>query len=210
MVPYEPIAGRGPAVQPGDFIILRTGTQACATELVVATVQPPVAPATQAVLTTNTPLPPECADFPNFLVRAGGSQPLVISSSTAEYLGRVGPGDTYTATGPYFFHPDEYTGATQGVAVRFTVASQFSEVVPERGNLFVVTTQSQFLPYTLLVDTSIPDLSFFTLPGSVVEAKVGITNYAYIAYPSADGVLQMDLDVVLPTVSNSRGVFPFL
>ncbi len=210
VVPYEPIAGRGPAVQAGDFIILRTGTQACATELVVATVQPPVAPATQAVLTTNTPIPAECADFPNFLVRAGGSQPLVISSSTAEYLGRVGPGDTYTATGPYFFHPDEYTGATQGVAMRFTVASQFTEVTPERGNLFVVTTQSQFLPYTLQVDTTIPDLSFFTLPGSVVEAKVGITNYAYIAYPSADGLLQMDLDVVVPTVLNSRGVFPFL
>ncbi|WP_309891352.1 hypothetical protein [Archangium sp.] len=213
VVPYAPFPGRGPVVQPGDFIVLRTATEVCATDLVVATVQPPVSPATQAVLTTNTPIPPECADFSiftNFLVRAGGSQPLVISSSTAEYLGRVGPGDPYTATGPYFFHPDNYTGATQGVAVRFTVASRFTEVTPERGNAFLVTTQSQFLPYTLLVDTSIPDLSFFTLPGSVVEAKVGITNYAYIAYPSADGLLQMDLDVVVPTVLNSRGVFPFL
>jgi hypothetical protein len=210
VVPYEPIAGRGPAVQPGDFIILRNATEVCATELVVATVQPPVAPATQAVLTTNTPIPEACANFPNFLVRAGGSQPLVISSSTAEYLARVGPGDTYTGTGPYFFHPDDYSGATEGVAVRFTVASRFTEVTPERGNIFVVTTQSQFLPYTLLVDTSIRELSFFTLPGSVVEAKVGITNYAYIAYPSADGLLQMDLDVVVPTVLNSRGVFPFL
>jgi hypothetical protein len=209
-VPSAPIAGQGPVVQPGDFIVLRTATQVCATDLVVATVQPPVAPATQAVLTTNTPIPSECADFPNFLVRAGGSQPLVISSTTAEYLGRLGPGDTYTATGPYFFHPDNYTGATQGVAVRFTVASRFTEVTPERGNFFLVTTQSQFLPYTLLVDTTIDGLNFFTLPGSVVEAKVGITNYAYIAYPSADGILQMDLDVVVPTVLNSRGVFPFL
>jgi len=210
VVPYEPIAGRGPVVQPGDFIILRNATEVCATELVVATVQPPVAPATQAVLTTNIPIPPECADFPNFLVRAGGSQPLVISSGTAEYLGRLGPGDSYTATGPYFFHPDDYSGATQGVAVRFIVASRFTNVAPQRGNIFVVTTQSNFIPYSLLVDTTLGELSFFTLPGSVVVAKVGSDNYAYIAYPSADGILQMDLNVVVPTALNSRGVFPFL
>jgi len=210
VVPYEPIPGRGPMVQPGDLILLRTATELCGTELVVSAVQAPVPPSTQAVLTTQTPIPEECADFPSFLVRARGNQPLLLSSSTEEYLGRLGLGDTYTRTAPYFFHPDDYSGATEGVAVRFTVASRFTDVTPERGNAFVVTTQSQFLPYTLLVDTTIGELSFFTLPGPVVAAKVGDFNYAYIAYPSADGVLQMDLDQVLPTVSNSRGVFPFL
>ncbi len=210
VVPYEPLPGKGPVVQPGDLILLRTATELCGTDLVVTAVQAPVPPATQAVLTTQTPIPEECADFPNFLVRARGNQPLVLSSSTEEYLGRLGPGDPYTRTAPYFFHPEGYSGATQGVAVRFTVASQFTDVTPERGNIFVVTTQSQFVPYTVLVDTSLGELVFFTLPGPVVEAKVGDFNYAYIAYPSADGVLQMDLDQVLPTVANNRGVFPFL
>jgi hypothetical protein len=212
VVPYEPIPGRGPVVQPGDLILLRTETELCGTELVVSAVQAPVPPATQATLTTQTPIPAECAvdAFPNFLVRASGSQPLVVSSSTEEYLGRLGLGGTYTRTAPYFFHPEGYSGATEGVAVRFTLASRFTEVTPERGNIFVVTTQSQFRPYTVLVDTSIGELSFFTLPGSVVESKVGAFDYAYIAYPSADGVLQMNLDEVVPTVPNSQGVFPFL
>ncbi len=210
VVPYEPIPGRGPVVQPGDLILLRTATELCGTELVVTAVEAPVPPSTQAVLTTQTPIPEDCAGFPNFLVRARSNQPLVLSSSTEEYLGRLGPGDTYTRTAPFFFHPEDYSGATEGVAVRFTVASRFTEVTPERGNIFVVTTESHFRPYTVLVDTSIGALSFFTLPGPVVATKVGEVNYAYIAYPSADGVLQMDLNEVIPTVSNSRGVFPFL
>ncbi|HEX8825134.1 MAG TPA: hypothetical protein VF794_34770, partial [Archangium sp.] len=210
VVPYEPIPGKGPVVRPGDFIVLRSGSQVCATDLVVDAVQAPIPPATDAVLTTTTPIPEDCADFPNFLVRAGGGQPLVLSSGTEEYIKRMGPGDTHEHIRPYFFRPNNYTGASEGVAVRFTVASRFTEVTPERGNAFVVTTQSQFFPYTILVDTSITDLAFFSLPGPVVEAKVGNTNYAYIAYPSADGVLQLDLELVVPSVLNSRGVFPFL
>ncbi|HEY0093004.1 MAG TPA: hypothetical protein VGB96_01715, partial [Archangium sp.] len=65
-------------------------------------------------------------------------------------------------------------------------------------------------PFSITVDTGISDLAFFTLPGPVVEAKVGTTDYAYIAYPSADGILQVDLEVIFAEIANSRGVFPFL
>jgi hypothetical protein len=209
-VPAEPIKGKGQLVQPGDILVLfpeGVGVQLCPTDLVVTTVQPSSDP-TQLTLTTNSAIPPACAGHTRFLVRAGGSQPLVLTSGSEGYLQRLGLTGSFSRTGSYFFHPPGYTGASEGVDVSFTVSNPRVTGL-SRGDRYVVSTLSRFFPYSIRVDTNIQQLQFFLLPGPVVQAEVGGTDYAYIAYPSADGVLQVNLQLVFPDVANSRGVFPF-
>ena len=72
-----------------------------------------------------------------------------------------------------------------------------------------MATSSRIL---ISVDTSSrePHVAFFRLPGPVVQATVGNIDYAYIAYPSANGVLEVDMTAITAGVANSRGLFPYL
>ncbi|QRN93768.1 hypothetical protein JRI60_31950 [Archangium violaceum] len=199
----------GQQVRPGDIIVLTpetTGQQPCATDVVVGSVQPPASAGANAVLVPAGAIPPECANFTRFQVRAAGNQPLVLSDSTA-FLQRLGVSETYTRTGPYYFHPDGYAGQTEGVDVRITVARLTEGIV--RDERYVVNTLSNYFPFGIQVDLSIPALQTFRLPGPVVQATVGDTSYAYIAYPSADGILQVNLEAIFVDVTNSTGVYPY-
>ncbi len=217
-VPYVPRVGKGPVPQPGDTITLlsaATGGQACATDVRVLSVQAPVAPATQATLVPSGDLPAGCADvntYPYFQVRAGGAQPLVLSSSSEDYLARLGTGGEYSRTGPYFFHPPGYTGLRENLDVRIRVPGERlddPQIGLTRGDRYVVTTDGHFYPYLISVELG-GDLFFFRLPGSVVQATVDRVDYAYIAYPSANGVLQVELTNITAGVANRFGLTPFL
>ncbi len=201
----------GQVAQPADLIILipeGVGGQPCDTELVVASVQTPTDPKQPTVLTTNTAIPPECAGYTRFQVRAAGSRPLVLSSGNEGFIQRLALSESYSRTGPYFFHPAGYTGASEGLVVRITVSNRLATDIA-RGDRYVVNTLSHYFPFAVTVDTSVQEIQFFQLPGTVVQAEVGGTDYAYIAYPSADGVLQVSMQTVDPSIDNSRGVFPF-
>jgi hypothetical protein len=209
VVSAAPVSGQGQLVQPGDLIVLLpggVGGQPCGTDLVVSTVQP--ASDGELTLSTNTPIPEACAGYTHFQVRAAGSQPLVLFSSTESYLARLGAGDTFSRTEPYFFHPEGYTGASEGPAVSITISRLEQNLL--RGERYVVSTLSHYFPYVFTVDTAIDAaLRFFQLPGSVVQAQVGSTDYAYIAYPSADGVLEVNLALVVGGTPNSRALLPY-
>ncbi|MFY0523733.1 hypothetical protein ACN28I_11320 [Archangium gephyra] len=217
LVPYVPRAGKGPVPQPGDLITLltaATGGQACATEVRVLSVQAPVAPATQATLVPSGDLPEGCpyADYKYFQVRAGGAQPLVLSSGSEDYLARLGTGGEYSRTGPYFFHPPGYTGLSENLDVRISVPGERlddPQIGLTRGDRYVVTTDGHFYPYLISVEL-IGSLFFFRLPGSVVQATVDGVDYAYIAYPSANGVLEVELTNITAGVANRFGLTPFL
>ena len=212
-VPYLPRAGKGPVPQPGDIITLlpaATGGQPCATDVPVLSVQAPVAPATQATLVTSGELPAGCGDFRYFQVRAGGPKPMVLSSGGEDYLARLGAGDEFSSTGPYFFHPPGYAGETEGTLARIRVvggANLANELT--RGDRYVVTTDAHFYPYLISVELA-GDLFFFRLPGPVVQATVAGVDYAYIAYPSANGVLQVEMTNLTAGVANRFGLLPFL
>lgn len=221
-VPAQPRAGLGQVVQPGDFITLlsaETGGQACTTDVTVLSVQPTSDP-TQVTLVPSGALPADCADFDYFQVRAGGTQALVVSSASEDYIARVGPKGETSRNGPYFFHPPGYAGQTENVAFRFFVERQslaeadaFRKYLAlARGDRYVVTVDARFFPYIISVDTASPtgDLTFFRLPGPVVQATVDNVDYAYIAYPSANGVLEVDMTNITAGVANSRGLFPYL
>ncbi|WP_375765828.1 hypothetical protein NR798_29500 [Archangium gephyra] len=216
-VPYVPRAGKGPVPQPGDSITLlsaETGGQACATDVTVLDVQPPVAPATLATLVPSGALPAACAGYPYFQVRAGGPKPMVLSSGSEDYLARLGAGDEFSSTASYFFHPPGYAGETEGTLARIRVlggVNLANELI--RGDRYVVTTDAHFYPYLISVQLA-GDLFFFRLPGPVVQATVGAgdtaIDYAYIAYPSANGILQVDQTNLTAGVANSFGLLPFL
>ncbi|HYO71196.1 MAG TPA: hypothetical protein VEU33_34460 [Archangium sp.] len=213
-VPFVPRAGKGQLVQPGDLIILlsaRTGGQACATAVPVLSVQPPAAGGTLATLIPSGALPADCADYDFFQVRAAGPKPLVFSSVSEDYIDRVGSGDVYELRGPYFFHPPGYKGQTDGVALRFRVTrGNLDSPNPgiARGERFVITTDAHFFPYLVSV-AQVEELTFFRLPGPVVQATVGNKDYAYLAYPSANGVLEVDLTGITAGVTNSNGLSTF-
>jgi hypothetical protein len=214
-VPFVPRAGKGQLVQPGDLIILlaaRTGGQACATAVPVLSVQPPAAGGTLATLIPSGDRPADCADYGFFQVRAAGPKPLVLSSASEDYIERLGSGDTHEIRGPYFFHPPGYQGQTDGVVLGLRVARQNLDDPTRglaRGERYVITTDAHFFPYLVSV-AQVEDLFFFRLPGPVVQATVGNKDYAYIAYPSANGVLEVDLTGITAGVTNSNGLFTFL
>lgn len=196
----------------------------CGTDLVISSVTLPTASKPSAILSTATPVPGDCQDYPSFQVRAAGSQPFVIIGSSGAYYGRRAVGESFTHTASYFFHPfnpgdptgPQYGGAAEGTAVKIDLKRQ--RVGIQRGDRYVVTTSSNYFPFFSIVDiTYDPSFRFFRLPGSVVQARIQVGTaeeasydyFAYIAYPSADGVLEVDLELVASGAPSARGLLPF-
>ncbi len=195
------------SLQPGDILVLEGDGGACATELSVGQVVPGT---TSTTLVPSTPIPPECADLPRFSVLAGGAQPFVVFSATRGVLGRMGTGQPFTVAGPYFRHPDEQVGLPSPVQVRLTL----SELDPRlaRDDRYVVATNGAFVPFIAEVNRvdSTLGLGEYRLPASVVFTKAQDgTDFAYFAYPSADGILQMNLEQTYFDQLNDVGLRTF-
>ncbi|WNG38094.1 hypothetical protein F0U61_33765 [Archangium violaceum] len=214
--PFVVSSARGPApdeevlVQPGDIIVLLPGgegQQPCADPLQVTAVQETTERGT-FVLVPSGPVPTACANYTAFEVRAGGNQRLVLTNSSGAYLDRLGLRDEYSSRGSYFFHPPGYQGQTEATQVYLRVDRVADGMA--RGDFYRVITDPHFFPYVITVDTvNASDFYNYRLPGPVVHAKVGEEDYAYIVYPSADGILQVDLTDIDAGVANSRGLFSY-
>lgn len=207
---------------PGDVITLEGDDVVCATDLVVTAVVPTTAG--RARLETATEIPPDCANLPRFSVRASGTQPFILIDEAGTLLARDIAGATagYVIPTSYFFHPAGLRTATVEVddvadvppgpwqvpafpetppdlVIRVAVPTVAGRLV--RGDRFVVGLSSGIRTHTFFVDTG-PEfgLAFYTLPGPVVAAPG--SDLAYIAYPSADGILQVNLGDVVDNVPN--------
>lgn len=214
-VPFMPRGtAKGQVAQPGDRVVLlqsASGTQSCVDgELTVTAVLPPSGGETRATLVTSGAIPATCAGFGYFQVRASGNQPLVLATTGDDYLQRLGVNDTYSTTGTYFFHPEGYMGQTENTSVSIRVTS-LARGTLVRGARYVVATQANYFPYVITVDTvNFAGLRSFRLPGPVVYWKPPEgTGYAYIVYPSANGVLEVDLTNIDASVANGRGLVPY-
>lgn len=214
-VPFMPRGtAKGQVAQPGDRVVLlqsAAGTQSCVDgELTVTAVLPPSGGEARATLVTSGAIPATCAGFGYFQVRASGNQPLVLATTGDDYLQRLGVNDTYSTTGTYFFHPEGYMGQTENTSVSIRVTS-LARGTLVRGARYVVATQANYFPYVITVDTvNFAGLRSFRLPGPVVYWKPpeGM-GFAYIVYPSANGVLEVDLLNIDVTVANGRGLVPY-
>jgi len=204
-----------PAVRPGDRIVLLAdiaGQQPCSTDVTVREIQRGSPTPASDVLVPEEALPEACAGYPYFQVRAAGAQPLVLSGPGEAFIRRLGTGDVFSRSRSYFFHPPGYSGRSEDTAVTIRVLRNLEDTNRPlaRGERFVVTTASHYFPYLITVDIgTYADLQSFRLPGPVVRAKVGDSDYAYIVYPSANGVLQVSLTSLVVGVANGQGLFTY-
>jgi hypothetical protein len=214
----------------GDIIELQGDDVVCGTDLVVTDVQPPNTAGRVRLVTTA--IPETCAALPRFSVRAGGDQPFILINEAGTLLARDITGATaeYRIPTSYYFHPAGLRTATIEVddvpnvpPPAWTVPA-FPETPPDivirvavptvagrltRGDRFVVTLGSGIRTHTFGVDTTTTGvgLNFYTLPGPVVAAPG--SDLAYIAYPSADGILQVNLGLVVDNALNASALNPF-
>lgn len=211
-------------VRVGDVIVLASLDILCTTDLIVSSVQP-AAEAGKVRLETLTPIPEGCSQLPLFTVRASGTQPFLLVDQNGTLLSRDvdGVGFGYEIPTAYTFHPTDFLATTPllGCAsgalnvplypptpppLRLRVESRQSLT---RGDRYVVQVGSGVSTYVAGVDTSNTSgaaLQFYTLPGPVVASQAGGAGLAYIAYPSADGILQVNLELLFPNALNAQAL----
>lgn len=203
-------------IELGDVVVLRNAAGTCKTTTgsttqeidfkVLAKVASTDGKTILAVETINpAALPAECQAMTSLAVRAQGTHPFVILSDGRGYLGRMGLGETFQIAGTYYSHPS----AVLDPAPKDIVIQTSRGVA--RGDQYVIPVSSHFLPYIFTPDvsTTTSGLATYRLPGSVVYSRVGGTDLAYIAYPSADGILQVALETITDNQANTTGLVPF-
>jgi hypothetical protein len=210
---FEVAAGPAARVEAGDIIVLRGDSGTCkdaeGTEVdYTITGKVPGNP-TLLIATPPSALPAECQEMPRIIVRGSGAHPFVVTSDNKGYLGRLGEMETLEVPGSYYYRrtnnlvvaPKDVRITLQAIDVR----------VLKRGDQYVVTTLSHFRPYVFAIDTSsvVAGLAAYRLPGPVVYTRVGDVDFAYIAYPSADGILQVSLEAITENSANTTGLVPF-
>ncbi|NTX14315.1 hypothetical protein HUA76_26290 [Myxococcus sp. CA056] len=208
-------------VRVGDVIVLASLDIICTTDLVVSSIQP-AAEAGKVRLETLTPIPTDCAELPLFTVLASGEQPFLLVDENGSLLSRdvEGVGSGYEIpTGSYTFHPTDFLATTTltGCGSGGLTVPLYPPTPPPlrlrvdvseglvRGDRYVVAVGSGVLTHVFGVNTSSSSgagLQFYTLPGPVVGSQAGGTALAYIAYPSADGILQVNLNEVRTNTLN--------
>lgn len=111
-------------------------------------------------------------------------------------------GNDYSAA--YFFHTDAFLAEVP--AIQFTFGA--GDPAIQRGWQYVVNLSSGYQPLLIGVDTSY--LPAWYLPGSVVYHKLqkddGELNLIYVAYPSAQGVLEFNPATIVPNSLNSTNL----
>jgi len=165
---------------------------------------------TLLVTTRPAELPEGCAGMPRIIVRASGTRPVVVTSDNRGFLGRLGELETLELDGAYYYRRTNVL-VPAPKDVRITLKALGDRL--NRGDQFVVTTLSHFRPYVFGVDTTSLTVSGvlggYRLPGPVVYTRVGDADFAYIAYPSADGILQVSLEAITDNIANTTGLVPF-
>jgi hypothetical protein len=201
--------GELPMVRTGDTISLVTADGTCPTEI---TVDSTSVVGRVGKLTTQ-PIPTDCSKPVRFTIRAGSQDPLMVFSDAKGYLGRLPVEDSLLPIpGGYYFHPEGFDNSEDHRKVDVTLKlSNLADLDLHRGDQLIVTAQSGIQPLTASVDTATTTagLTAFRLPGPVVHTRVGDVDFAYIAYPSADGILQVSLGGLVDNTANIRGLVPF-
>lgn len=217
---FEAEAANAGLARAGDLIVLEGVDVECTTDLTVTAVEPvPGTTRVRLAISEEQPIPPECVGLPSFTVRAGGSQPFVLQSDVGAFLSREVLNTPYSVPTEYYYHPDGFYSAPSVPNL-----SRFPQPPPpltlritgvgrelKRGDRYVVAVSSGVRNFVFGVNTSATGSGLlpYTLPGAVAASRAGGANLAYIAYPSADGILQVNLELVVENTANSAPLVPF-
>ncbi|WP_375760116.1 hypothetical protein [Corallococcus exercitus] len=217
-------------VVPGDSIVLANNAGACPAAIPILRLEDQGNGLTRlypdlsdpAIATAVEP----CASYPLFSVRAGPNvKPYLLyagAESSASFIQRLDVNEPYTVASflDYYAHPDgfdlglepprsptTYVPAPLTLTMTATIGSQSRLVAGDR---YVVTLLPRFRRFVFEVDTSqTSNLSVYTLPASVVATDVEGSSLAFIAYPSADGILQVALESISDNAKNLQFLRPF-
>jgi len=214
---FEVPASPATRVEAGDVVVLRSEAGTCkgtdgTTEVDYTITGKVEGDPTLLITTPPSELPAGCQDMSRIIVRAASTaHPFVVTSDNRGYLGRLGEGGVLEIPGSYYYRRTN-TLDPAPKDVRITVQAVDVRVL-KRADQFIVTTLSHFRPYVFGVDTtsltSVGVLAAYRLPGPVVYTRVGEVDFAYIAYPSADGILQVSLEAITDNIANTTGLVPF-
>lgn len=219
----------GVEVLPGDpvlFYATASGADLCLVNgeapKVEVTAVTAVSDGTQLTLSGDGLATSGCQVTPKFFqVLAGIStaKPYVAYSGTSP-LGRVGQGDANAlkiSAPPRFLAP----GFEQGERLVITASSA---PVPGtvRGDRYLFSVNPAFDPFNFSIANEVPRLERFFIPGPLVfspgvfvevegvpEPELAGENRIYVAYPTADGVLQIALGLVNNGAREAVPVVPF-
>ncbi|CAM4455432.1 hypothetical protein [Corallococcus exiguus] len=210
-------------VSAGDSIILANNAGACAAVIPILRLEDQGNGLTRLFPDLSDPAvaaaAEPCASYPLFTVRAGPNvKPFVLyagAETSDTYLQRLNVNETYTVSTflDYYYHPDgfdlgleppksptTYVPAPLSLTMTPTIGAGSRLAAGDR---YVVTLLPRFRRYVFGVDTSQSSgLAVYTLPASVVATDVAGASLAYVAYPSADGVLQVALESITDNLDN--------
>jgi hypothetical protein len=159
------------------------------------------------------PLQGDCTGRQRFTLRAGPNSglPFAVYSDGRGTEGRIaeGPQNSLTIEGPYYFHPPDYNSQLPPFLVKLTLLEV--EKPPRRGDQYIASVQANFTPFIFAPDTGSlgAGLSAYRLPGPVAHTRFKGIDLAYIAYPSADGILQVNLASLTDNGAQASGLVPF-
>lgn len=221
LIETELAASRG--VVPGDSVVLSNNGSTCSQVVRILRLEDQGNGLTRLVADTadaaTAAALESCATYPFFSVRAGPlAKPYVLYSgleSSDTFVQRLDVNEPYTVSSflDYYYHPDGFDLGLSSpkppttyvpAPLKLTLTATFAD--PSRlnaGDRYVVTLLPRFRRYVFGVDTSSTgSLPAYTLPASVVATDVAGASLAYIAYPSADGVLQVALESISDNALN--------
>jgi hypothetical protein len=165
----------------GDHVVIFGGDGQCADELVTA-VLPDALEIAQ--------VPATCPGRSSFGVRAGDlNDPFVVAGTANGFMGRTGPGQTFTFASAYDRHPAGYDASVPGL--KWVMGQVKSTDLPKDAR-WVLEVADHYAPYVATIDSSAGCAP--SLPGTPVLDNV--RQRLFVAYASANGIVEVD-----PTVA---------
>lgn len=198
--------------------IVVTGADGCSAEV-------PLTRFDQGILRTTVPI--QCTGAATFSVRAGGDQPgdqpYVVSGTATGYMGRTGnnqdfafPANVADRYARYYYHPPPDPDHPEIVfdptvpQIQFTMGPGAPDI--QRDWQYAMQVDSGFAPEFVAVDVNIVGIEFHS-PGAsaYVGALPDLTDISrlYVAYPSANAVLEFPLQLIVPNAANARNIAAF-
>jgi hypothetical protein len=203
-------------LRPGVDRISITG-DSCAADILLTAIDAP-----NGLLRSDHLADVRCAGTSTFSVRAGesgtmgASEAYVVEGTGSGYMGRTGngqsfryPADSATTYSHYYYHPDGFDPVNPQPQFQFAMGPGDPNI--QQDWYYSMKVDPNFAPEFISVDLSL-GVEFHT-PGNstYVGALPDSTDVSrlYVAYPTANAVLEFALQLVTPNSPNVRSIAAF-
>lgn len=138
---------------------------------------------------------------PTLAVRAAGAQAYVVVGTASGYMGRTAPGATFEFRGAYQHHFPGYRPERPAMSLQLPA----DPLLPEER--YVLAIEDGYLPMVMQLSSTVCATGFTTFPGALVIDPLRPTNgRVFVAYPSANGIVEIDNKEIRRTFAQERGL----